>query len=202
MRFLHLSVSARTFPLCAPALPPLPLPRPPRLHATHAKVKAERLSGTSHMLTSQAADAEALLVLGINDACSSAATFVTRGMSTSSIPRPSSGVMILLLPEVCPFSTVFVFTGIDLIVYISVILLQSVCDICAGSMTAPVPATPQPRTNPMCMACNTVLQRSVKLVAHSAEHTGIKPFFCPDCPSNFTRRERLEQHAAIFHARA
>jgi hypothetical protein len=100
------------------------------------------------------------------------------------------------------FESHLVCRCLSVLLCISAALLLPECDICAGSMTASVPATPQPRTNPKCMACNIVLQRSVKLVAHSAEHTGIKPFFCPHCPCSFTRRERLEQHVTSFHSNA
>ena len=50
-----------------------------------------------------------------------------------------------------------------------------------------------------CHTCGIVLYNSLRLVAHSVKHTRIKPFFCPSCPRNFTRRERLLEHISSFH---
>ncbi len=69
--------------------------------------------------------------------------------------------------------------------------------MCGGALDAPVP-----RNLPIgfpCHACGEILHSTLRLIAHSVKHTGIKPFFCPLCPRNFTRRERLHAHVEAFH---
>jgi hypothetical protein len=64
-------------------------------------------------------------------------------------------------------------------------------------MSVPIPTT-LPTGFP-CHICGDVLHSTLRLIAHSVKHTGIKPFFCPLCPRNFTRRERLHDHIEAFH---
>jgi hypothetical protein len=74
---------------------------------------------------------------------------------------------------------------------------RTLCDMCGGALDAAVPNT-LPVGFP-CQICGDNLHSTLRLMAHSVKHTGIKPFFCPLCPRNFTRRERLHAHVEAFH---
>jgi hypothetical protein len=74
---------------------------------------------------------------------------------------------------------------------------RTLCDMCGGALDATVPNT-LPVGFP-CQICGDNLHSTLRLIAHSFKHTGIKPFFCPLCPRNFTRRERLHAHVEAFH---
>ena len=71
------------------------------------------------------------------------------------------------------------------------------CAICSGLLNAALlTATPRGFT---CHLCDRVYGHSDKLVAHSYEHTGVKPFVCSECPRTFTRQARLREHMRSFH---
>ncbi len=74
---------------------------------------------------------------------------------------------------------------------------QPVCDICGGTLDAPLPAT-LPTGYP-CLICGEYMDNALGLIAHSVKHTGINPFFCTLCPRNFTCHESLHNHLEVFH---
>ena len=74
------------------------------------------------------------------------------------------------------------------------------CDMCGGGLDGPLPGRDE--HGYPCHICKTKLLSVHKLVAHSVQHTGVKPFFCACCPRNFTRRERMSEHVVAFHREA
>jgi transcription elongation factor Elf1 len=69
--------------------------------------------------------------------------------------------------------------------------------MCGGTLDAPLPSALPPGFP--CHICGKTLRSALKLVAHSAKHTGINQFFCTLCPRNFDCPVRLHEHLEAFH---
>jgi hypothetical protein len=75
---------------------------------------------------------------------------------------------------------------------------KQACDVCGGGLDAEYPRGCTVKFE--CLICNQSFDRGDRLVAHSAGHTGVKPFFCTSCPRTFARASRLSEHRSKFHA--
>ena len=69
--------------------------------------------------------------------------------------------------------------------------------MCGGALDAPVPSALL--LGFTCHVCGETMHSALKLVAHSAKHTGINSFFCTLCPRNFDCPVRLHEHLEAFH---
>lgn len=52
-----------------------------------------------------------------------------------------------------------------------------------------------------CKECKLQYVRADKFLAHASRHSGVKIFCCSNCPQNFTRRARLDEHVRHFHSK-